>query len=437
MITALLLKFIMLNIVVQNKFTVSNYLRSEANLLKVLNAYINERELYLTEAVRYLNVIERSYNNVKDSIYKTCSNNSLSNVWYEYLTYKRVLVDWTIFVRFLSNDTNISDLIAKSIYDNNRGMYADFIMEQNDLKLLRAVQQLTKTIHNATKEKPIADTQNKQHIKDTQLQIKQKMILKLKKLKETVNKFLKDTKVNKNASLTYWANYKELCRGEIMQNQSDNNLKCRYFHNNKPYLYIGPLKLEELHAGLPVYMYHDVLYDKEIEEIQELLKKQNMYISQGTETIYRVSKVTWLHRKAMLKLQRRMELMTNLDMESAENIQVGIYGIAGHYLPHYDTGLAKNAAPYRRLATLLFYMSDTKKGGATVFTNLKLAVWPKKGSAVFWYNLKPDYEVDTRSLHAGCPLYVGTKSVLNIWIRRYRQEFRKPCMRDQRDTFIF
>lgn len=71
--------------------------------------------------------------------------------------------------------------------------------------------------------------------------------------------------------------YKKLCRGEIMSNQSgDNNLKCRYFHNNKPYLYLGPLKLEESHAGLPVYLYHDVLYDKEIEEIKELVKQQKI-----------------------------------------------------------------------------------------------------------------------------------------------------------------
>lgn len=64
-----------------------------------------------------------------------------------------------------------------------------------------------------------------------------------------------------------------------------------------------------------------------------------MFISQGKETHYRVSKTTWLHRNAMLKLQKRMELMTNLDMESAENLQVAIYGIAGHYFSHYDTGI--------------------------------------------------------------------------------------------------
>lgn len=55
-------------------------------------------------------------------------------------------------------------------------------------------------------------------------------------------------------------------------------------------------------------------------------------------------------------------------------------------------------------------MNDVKKGGATIFPNLKLAVWPKKGNAVFWYNLKPNYGVDYRSLHAGCPLYAGTKT---------------------------
>jgi prolyl 4-hydroxylase len=54
-------------------------------------------------------------------------------------------------------------------------------------------------------------------------------------------------------------------------------------------------------------------------------------------------------------------------------------------------------------------MSDVEQGGATVFTGLKIGVWPKKGSALFWHNLHRTGEGDYRTMHAGCPVLVGNK----------------------------
>lgn len=59
----------------------------------------------------------------------------------------------------------------------------------------------------------------------------------------------------------------------------------------------------------------------------------------------------------------------------------------------------------------LFKLSDVEKGGATVFPYLKLRVEPKKGSAVFWYNLKHSGYADPRTLHSGCPVLLGSKWV--------------------------
>ena len=54
-------------------------------------------------------------------------------------------------------------------------------------------------------------------------------------------------------------------------------------------------------------------------------------------------------------------------------------------------------------------LDDVELGGATVFTHTGVTVWPKKGMAVFWWNLMSDLSGDTLTRHGGCPVLHGSK----------------------------
>ncbi|KAJ8675754.1 hypothetical protein QAD02_011540 [Eretmocerus hayati] len=238
--------------------------------------------------------------------------------------------------------------------------------------------------------------------------------------------------------------YEMLCRGEIKMPESlQKDLRCRYVDRGSPFLKIGPFKEEEAFLDPRVVIYHDVIYDHEIEAIKRLAQPrfkratvQNYETGELEVASYRISKVAWLqeyehsHVKAV---SQRVEQLTGLNIDTAEELQVVNYGIGGHYEPHFDfarrgeRNAFKSLGTGNRIATVLYYMSDVEQGGGTVFTRIHLSLLPKKGTAAVWYNLKPNGEGDYRTRHAACPVLTGSKWVANKWLHEQGQEFRRPC----------
>ncbi|XP_053658674.1 prolyl 4-hydroxylase subunit alpha-1-like [Anopheles marshallii] len=259
--------------------------------------------------------------------------------------------------------------------------------------------------------------------------------------------------------------YPSLCRGDYQRPTKDvAKLRCRYEHNRTPFLRIAPLKLEELNHDPVIVVYHEVLYDKEIATLLDIAKPLLHRSMVGDDAVKKVSKTRtsnngWLDdvmHPVVRIITRRTEDMTDLAMSASEQLQVGNYGVGGHYLPHYDYAVpeeGKVAYPAvgkgNRIATVMYYLSDVAIGGATVFPELGVGVFPRKGSAIFWYNLHANGTTDSRTLHGACPVFVGSKwgdtvatesnnrniihifTVANKWIHEYEQEFRRPCQIDQ------
>ncbi|GBP95604.1 Prolyl 4-hydroxylase subunit alpha-2 [Eumeta japonica] len=253
---------------------------------------------------------------------------------------------------------------------------------------------------------------------------------------ETGVEELEDTPPPKKES-TLWnekerKSYEALCRGDVdIPTEISKKLKCRYLTENHPFLKLAPLKVEEKYLNPNVYVFHQVLSDEEIEFVKDVarprFKRAVVHNPETGELVpahYRISKSSWLRddeSPVIERISQRTADISGLDMVTAEELQVVNYGIGGHYEPHFD---------FAR-------MSDVAQGGATVFTELGLSVFPEKGAALFWHNLHPSGEGDFATRHAACPVLRGSKWVSNKWIHQGGQEFLRPCnLEYQREGMI-
>ncbi|XP_048194964.1 prolyl 4-hydroxylase subunit alpha-1 isoform X4 [Perognathus longimembris pacificus] len=240
--------------------------------------------------------------------------------------------------------------------------------------------------------------------------------------------------------------YEMLCRGEgiKMTPRRQKRLFCRYHDGNRnPKFILAPAKQEDEWDKPRIIRFHDIISDAEIEIVKDLAKPRlsratvhDPETGKLTTAQYRVSKSAWLsgyENPVVSRINMRIQDLTGLDVSTAEELQVANYGVGGQYEPHFDFARKDEPDAFRelgtgnRIATWLFYMSDVSAGGATVFPEVGASVWPKKGTAVFWYNLFASGEGDYSTRHAACPVLVGNKWVSNKWLHERGQEFRRPC----------
>ncbi|XP_066927150.1 prolyl 4-hydroxylase subunit alpha-2-like [Clytia hemisphaerica] len=238
-------------------------------------------------------------------------------------------------------------------------------------------------------------------------------------------------------------NYKKLCRGENLRNMTQDEelqMVC-WYKNDQPKLRYKPQKVERLWARPEVLMFRELLNDEQIGTLINLslqkLQRAGLHAETKDQKQYddsRTSKHAWLYPKdipLLKQMERRVQTMTNLDMRYAEPLQINNYGIGGHYHVHHDYA-KKNIFEFgNRIATLMYYLSDVEAGGGTAFDLAKTTVFPSKGDAVFWWNLKQNGEGDEETRHAGCPVLMGQKWIANWWIHEHGQEFGRPCSLDK------
>ena len=97
------------------------------------------------------------------------------------------------------------------------------------------------------------------------------------------------------------------------------------------------------------------------------------------------------------------------------------YQAGEFYRRHHDSsGKNKNVSGHRIL-TFFLYLNDVEEGGETAFTDLGIAVKPKKGRALIWPSVLNDdpESSDYRTYHEARAVIKGTKYAANHWIHQY------------------
>lgn len=239
-----------------------------------------------------------------------------------------------------------------------------------------------------------------------------------------------------------FATYEALCRDEdVIPDLNKHKLTCQYVRHD-PIFMLAPLKEEVMFLEPRIVIYHEIMTDTEIAKIKQLAAPrfqratvQNPVTGVLEPAQYRVSKSSWLKDEddeQVLSVTLKSAAAINLTRDTVEDLQVVNYGIGGHYEPHYDFARKEEKGSFgehlgNRIATVIYYMTDVEAGGATVFPQIGVKLWPEKGAAAVWYNLMQSGEGDYRTRHAACPVLAGSKWVCNKWFHERGQEFVRPC----------
>ncbi|CAB4057221.1 P4HA [Lepeophtheirus salmonis] len=266
--------------------------------------------------------------------------------------------------------------------------------------------------------------------------------------------------------------------------------RCYLIHNDNPFYKLLPFKMELLSESPFIVIFRDFMSDVETKHFTDIAGRRLRRSQTGSLTevegkeekgeLIRTSKQIWLQESTFnisqflteeeiqmitkgtgrphfpgnykdhlvilneigFRITKRIGRATKLNVEdawSAEAYQIANYGLGGQYDVHFDARGHFEYPPVDeitrfgyenygdRLATFMVYLRDVPMGGATVFPKINIYSNAQRGDAVFWINLLSDGTLDTRTLHGGCPVLVGSKWITNKWIASNVQMHLYPC----------
>lgn len=113
-------------------------------------------------------------------------------------------------------------------------------------------------------------------------------------------------------------------------------------------------------------------------------------------------------------INQRIAQVTGTDVHCGEPLHILSYEAGQEYRPHVD---ALPGIDNQRYWTVLVYLNDCYKGGATRFEQVGIAFAGCRGDALIFRNVDLAGESDPLTRHAGLPVEKGEKWIATRWIR--------------------
>ncbi|XP_023743758.1 probable prolyl 4-hydroxylase 6 [Lactuca sativa] len=208
-----------------------------------------------------------------------------------------------------------------------------------------------------------------------------------------------------------------------------------------------PSRVTQISWHPRAFLYRNFLTDEECDHLILLAKDKleksmvaDVQTGKSIESMIRTSSGMFLKKaqdEVIAGIESRISVWTFLPVENGEAMQILHYENGQKYSPHWDYFQDKinQERGGHRIATVLMYLSNVKKGGETIFPHSELkesqpkadmdwstcaktgyAVKPKKGDALLFFNLHPNATTDPLSLHGSCPVIEGEKWSATKWI---------------------
>ncbi|XP_044314405.1 prolyl 4-hydroxylase subunit alpha-2-like [Drosophila rhopaloa] len=156
---------------------------------------------------------------------------------------------------------------------------------------------------------------------------------------------------------------KRNCRATFRQ---PSRLHCRYNSSTTPFTLIAPLKMEELSFDPYMVVYHDVIYESEINWLLNTSEFSLSLVDNAAMSEFRASKDSTIRLPQGIVVEtlgQRVTDMTGLSMENSDEFSLINYGLGGHYVLHTDYHNYMNQTRWEkgdRMATVLFYVSQQR-----------------------------------------------------------------------------
>ncbi|KAH8411172.1 hypothetical protein KR222_009648, partial [Zaprionus bogoriensis] len=174
------------------------------------------------------------------------------------------------------------------------------------------------------------------------------------------------------------------------------NLTCHLLNGVSKFLRLAPLKVELLSLKPYVALYHDVIYDTQINELLDT--KKSSELSEWHRDSLKMKSV--INKKLIYRVMD----MTGMILREDSEFLLMNYGLSGKITIHHNESQSQPELSNRTTS-----LNDVTQGGATLLHTLNISVQPKKGAALLWHNSKNPLESEQNFDHVSCPIMYGSK----------------------------